>query len=77
MSDVIIIKPHKVGSKNSNSLAIGIPSLIREKNHITTSTVFLMKSIDSGILLQYIDINNKKIPANQSLETSEEQVSIA
>lgn len=76
MRPLHIVQPYRVGSKNSNSLAVRIPSAIRKKNHIDPSTVFLVRSENSEIILQRMDIDKKMIPVDQSFEAIDQQVSI-
>jgi len=76
MRNMHIVQPYEVGSNESKSLAIVIPSAIRRKNHIDSSTVFLISSNDSEIVLHLVDIDKKKIPANQSFAAKDQQVSI-
>ncbi len=58
MRDSYLIQPYGVGSKDSKSLAIIIPSDIRKKLQIDTSTVLVLKHSNSSILLTIADINN-------------------
>ena len=51
--------PYQIGSKESKSLVIGIPSKIAKEHQISTSTVFMLKHDKSGILLQYVNIDEK------------------
>lgn len=76
MPKMHIVQPYKVGSINSNSLAIVIPSTIRKKNLIDSSTIFVVSSIDSEIILRRLDVDKKMIPADQSFEAPNQQVSI-
>ena len=76
MPKMHIVQPYKVGSINSNSLAIVIPSAIRKKNLIDSSTIFVVSSIDSEIILRRLDVDKKMIPADQSFEAPNQQVSI-
>lgn len=76
-----LIQPYPVGSKNSKSLAIVIPSDIRNKLQINSSTIFVLKCNNTSILLTIADINNNEkdmIPVdnNSSQATTCQQVSI-
>jgi inorganic pyrophosphatase/exopolyphosphatase len=55
-----LTQPYLVGSKNSKSLAIVIPSQIVKKYQISTSTVFVLKCCNTGILLSIADISNNE-----------------
>lgn len=74
--DIYLIQPYPVGSKNSKSLAIVIPSEIAKKLQIDTSTVFVLKSTDEGIFLNFVDIdkNKRTKPVGVSLPTDSQQV---
>ena len=76
MKPINIVQPYKVGSKDSKSLAIVIPSAIRKKNHIDPSTIFLVRSDNSEIILHPVDIDKKMIPVDNSFEAKDQQVSI-
>jgi hypothetical protein len=72
-----LIQPYQVGSKNSKSLAIVIPSDIRKKMQIDSSTVFVLKTNNNNkcISLTIADIENNEnnmipVDKNSSQATS-------
>ncbi len=67
--------PYQIGSKKSNSLVIGIPSKIVKEHQISTSTVFMLKHDESGILLQRVNVDKIGIPVDSSSEAMNQQVS--
>jgi|tagenome__1003787_1003787.scaffolds.fasta_scaffold20988496_5 hypothetical protein len=60
MRNNFLKQPYPVGSKNSKSLAVVIPSEIVKKNKIDTSTVFALKCIKTGILFSYVSIDRNE-----------------
>lgn len=69
-----------VGSKKSKSLAIVIPAEIVKKYQVNTSTIFVLRCCNSGILLSIVNIHNDEnnlIPVdNNSSQATTQQVSI-
>lgn len=77
MKEIYIIQPFQVGSKDSKSLAMIIPSPIAKKYGLGQSSGIILRYNDSGIWLQCIDAGKEKnIPVDQSLEAQDQQVSI-
>ncbi len=76
MKNIYIIQPYLVGSKDSKSLAIIIPSAITKKYHLDQSSGLILRHNNSGIWLQCLDIDKKMIPVNLSFEAPDQQVSI-
>lgn len=73
MPKVHIIQPYLVGSEKSQSQAVVIPSEIVKKYHINRSTGFILKPDDLGIYLEYISIDKKTLPVDQSLDAKDQQ----
>ncbi|MGD9533390.1 MAG: hypothetical protein AB7V56_06440 [Candidatus Nitrosocosmicus sp.] len=74
-----MVQPYLVGSKNSKSVAVIIPSDIVKKCEIDTSTVFMVKYDNTAILLQFMNIDNenKLIHVDTSLESKDQHVTIS
>lgn len=66
--------PYQTGSDKS-SLAIVIPSVIAKEHKISTSTVFMLKHDKSGILLQYVNVDEIGIPVDLVSKANDQQVS--
>ncbi|WP_144732524.1 hypothetical protein [Candidatus Nitrosocosmicus arcticus] len=77
MKNIYILQPFLLGSKDSKSLAIIIPSAITRKYHMDESSGLILRHSNSGIWLQYMDIEKKMILADQSFEACNQQVSVA
>ncbi|MBA3978664.1 MAG: hypothetical protein H0X50_10835 [Nitrosopumilus sp.] len=69
------VSPYPTGSKNSKSWVIVLPSKIVKKYQINHSTGFILKHDNSGILLQYVNIDEKGIPADLVSKAKDQPVS--
>lgn len=74
------IQPYKVGSKNSNTLAMIIPSKVTRRYNIDESTILILKLADSEKKLVFDIVSETKtikdmIPADESFQASGQQVS--
>jgi hypothetical protein len=77
---VYAIQPYQVGSKQSKSLALVIPSKVAKEYHIDISTVFALRADGNTnkITLEAvkgIDEQKNVIPAEESFQASSQHVS--
>ena len=78
IDEFILINGQRVGGYRDNHRLYNIyEKETRDKNHINSSTIFVVSSIDSEIILRRLDVDKKMIPADQSFEAPDQQVSIA
>jgi hypothetical protein len=75
-----IVRPYQVGSKSAKSLALIIPSKVREQANINTSTVFTLridentKRITLQTINELIEKYENTVPTGESLVASNQQV---
>lgn len=74
MKEFYLTQPFAIRSKNSKSMGMIIPSGIVKKYKIDESTGLILRYDERGIWLQCLNV--KKIPADQSFEARDQQVSI-
>jgi hypothetical protein len=80
MKSVYALQPYQVGSKQSKSLALVIPSKVAKEYHIDISTVFALRADGKTkkITLETvkgIDEQKNVIPAEESFQACSQQVS--
>jgi hypothetical protein len=80
MKSVYALQPYQVGSKQSKSLALVIPSKVAKEYHIDISTVFALRTDwkTKKITLESIkglDEQKNMIPTEESFQASSQQVS--
>lgn len=67
--------PYPIGTKKSKSWVICIPSEIVSEYKISASTGFILKHDKFGILLQYVNVDEKGMPADLVPKANDQQVS--
>ena len=70
------VQPYLVGSKSSKSLAVVIPSSLVRKYKINPSTGFLIEHNNAGLMLQYVGIDKKRMPQDNSFESKDLETSV-
>ena len=78
--NIHVVQPYWVGTKNSKSLALIIPSQIAKEQNLNASTVFVLKVDNTKIVLQVINAEHEDeetamTPAGESFEASIQQAS--
>ncbi len=75
--DCNLRNPFSAGSTKYKSLLFTIPSRIVKQHKIDPTTLFHVSCDSSGIHLEYVQVNKKSIPADQtSFAANGQQVSV-